>query len=149
MVLVPAYVEVQAEALRLRLAGNTYPEIAKLQGCALSSAHDRVQKALRDTLREPADQLREMDLGRLDAMLAALWPTAIGDDGEPPNPRSVDRVLNILKQRADLLGLNAPNRSQVQVLSMDLVASEIDRLETLLEVQSEPDALELAAGESP
>ena len=60
-------------------------------------------KVLAETAQEAADEVRALELARLDALLAALWP----QQGEPA---VVDRVLRIMERRAKLLGLDAPTR---------------------------------------
>jgi hypothetical protein len=93
-------------ALELRKAGATYRVIAEQLGYAdPKGAHKAVASALKATLREPAAELRELELTRLDAMLLALWPE-VSAGGE----KAVDRALKIMERRARLLGLDAPTR---------------------------------------
>jgi hypothetical protein len=56
-------------------------------------------------LREPAEQARNLDLKRLDAMTLALWSQA-----RQGNQGAVDRLLRIMERRAKLLGLDAPTK---------------------------------------
>jgi hypothetical protein len=96
----------EAECLRLRLAGYSHREIAAQLGVAPSSAYKRVRHALDEinkTNLESAEQLRALELLRLDELLNALWDTAIAGD-----LRAVDRVLKVMERRAKLLGLDAP-----------------------------------------
>ncbi len=101
--------EKAAQAMRLRAAGVTYEEIARTLGySARSNAHIAVQRALRDAIQEPADELRTLEAGRLDKLQQALWAQAMqGNQG------AVDRVLRIMERRARLLGLDAPVRNEV------------------------------------
>ena len=63
--------------------------------------------ALKQTLQEPADELRKLELERLDKLLLGVWPQAVrGNQG------SVDRALRIMERRAKLLGLDAPVKSE-------------------------------------
>ena len=95
--------ERQRQALELRKAGVDYRAIAERLGYrSVASAHEAVKTALRRTLQEPADELREMELSRLDQMLLGLWPKATKGD-----TWAVDRVLKIMERRASLLGLDA------------------------------------------
>ena len=93
--------ERQRQALELRKAGASYPEIARTLGCALSSAHKSVSAALQKTLQEPAAEVRQLELDRLDRLMRALWPAAIEGD-----PNVIDRVLKIMARRAALQGLD-------------------------------------------
>jgi len=90
------------QALELRKAGVTYEVIATQLGYAnASGARKAVVSALKATLREPAAELRELELARLDAMLLPLWrPVQAGDE------KAVDRALRIMERRARLLGLD-------------------------------------------
>lgn len=92
------------QALELRKAGASYEVIAdKLGYSHPSGAHKAVTSALQKTLREPADDLRNLELDRLDAIMLALWqPARQGNQG------AVDRILRIMERRSKLLGLDAP-----------------------------------------
>ena len=63
--------------------------------------------ALKATLREPADEVRDLEVARLDAMLLPLWRRVQQGD-----ERAVDRALKIMERRARLLGLDAPSKSE-------------------------------------
>lgn len=112
--------EKQRQALELRKAGASYAMIAERLGYEnKGSAYRAVMTALDRTLREPADELRELEVARLDALLLALWPQATrGDLG------AIDRVLRLMERRAKLLGLDAPT----QVNVTQAARQEVDRL---------------------
>jgi hypothetical protein len=90
------------KALELRKAGKSYDEIAKELGYrSKSGAHNAVMSALKKTLQEPANELRKLEVERLDAMLADLWES---------KKENTDRILRIMERRAKLLGLDAPTK---------------------------------------
>ena len=94
----------RVQALNLRLAGSTYREIARTMGYASFSACRRVVlKALHEHAAEPANDLRELELARLDMLQLAVWQPALAGD-----TAALDRVLAIQARRANLLGLDAP-----------------------------------------
>ena len=97
------------QALALRKAGATYQEIAKHLGYAhAKGAYTAVASALRATLREPADEVRELEVARLDSALLAVWRRVqVGDD------KAIDRLLRISERRAKLLGLDAAIRKEL------------------------------------
>ena len=97
-------------ALELRKAGYSYAEIAADLGKHKSSAWRNVKQALKETLQEPADDVRKLELIRLDAALRAIWPMV-----EAGNLSAIDRLHVNLKRRAELLGLDAPAKHQVDV----------------------------------
>src|SRR5436305_13622271 len=92
------------DALRLRKAGASYQAIANRLGYASrSGAWHAVRAGLTATLQEPADELRGLELERLDALHRAVWDRAITGNGA-----AIDRALGIMRRRAALLGLDAP-----------------------------------------
>ena len=101
--------EKQRQALALRYGGATYDAIAQAVGYrSKQAAQQGVEAALKKTVQEPADQLRQLDLGRIDAMLLAIWAKARAGDYE-----AIDMVLKLLTRRAKLLGLDAPVRQEL------------------------------------
>lgn len=61
-----------AQAARLRGRGWTYQRIADELDVSRQTAYDAVQRALADTLTEPAAEARTLELERLDEMHAAV-----------------------------------------------------------------------------
>lgn len=98
------------QALELRMAGYGYQDIADRLGYkSTASAYDAIQSALKKTLQEPSDKVRELEIKRLDAMLAAIWVKV-----KQGNEYSIDRALKIMARRAEYLGLDAPKEVKVQ-----------------------------------
>lgn len=130
--------EKQAEALRLRKAGLTYEEIADRLGYAnKSGAYKTVMSALRKIVQEPADELRKLEIERLDVMLASLWPFILKG-----SPRHVEIGLKVMDRRAALLGLDAPKvvedhrTVQIQFMAEKLAEeSGLDKNEIIAEAQ--------------
>lgn len=88
----------------MRLVGLSYDKIAEKVGFASKSgAYHAVMAALTKTLREPAEELRTLELERLDDMTLPLMAQA-----KKGNQGAVDRLLRIMERRAKLLGLDAP-----------------------------------------
>jgi hypothetical protein len=107
--------ERRRRALELRRAGATYEQIAAALGYFDSSgARKAVKKGLRQTLAEPAAELRQLELLRLDRLHETLWPRAVAGQ-----VRAIDRVLRIMARRAALLGLDAPLRVDLHALVAD------------------------------
>lgn len=99
----------QARCLELRRRGLSYREIARrCEYRGPSGAHKAVTSALSKTLRECSEDVRQLELERLDAMLAGLWDKATRGD-----VRSVSAVLRVMDRRAKLLGLDQPTRLAV------------------------------------
>ena len=97
----------QIKALELRASGMRYQDIAdKLGYKTPGGAYKAVKSALIKTLREPADELRNLEVERLDALLIDLWPNK-------HKPIYTDRILRIMERRAKLLGLDAPIKTDL------------------------------------
>lgn len=117
--------ERRRQALELRKAGATYDRIAQQLGFAnRGGAYRAVETALREITAEPAQDVRQLELERLDALLLGLWPQA-----RKGNQGAVDRVLRIMERRAKLLGLDAPTKAEVGgKLSYEIVGVDLGRL---------------------
>lgn len=90
------------QALELFLAGAPYSRIAEVLGYASkASAHASVRRALSAPAEEAEDtDPIDVELARLDALLAGLWPKARKGD-----VHAVDRVLKISERRVALQAL--------------------------------------------
>lgn len=99
----------QLKALELRKAGIPYQRIAESLGYKdASGAWRAVKAALKKTLQEPADELRQIEIERLDAMLSSIWASVKqGQYG------AIDRAIKIMERKAKLLGMDAPTKTDV------------------------------------
>lgn len=89
------------QALDLRRAGWSFEDIAAEVGYAnKGTAHKAVKQAIADITRESAKELLELELTRLDDLMAGAYEQARNGD-----LFAVDRVLKIIDQRAKFLGL--------------------------------------------
>ncbi|MDF1565280.1 MAG: hypothetical protein P1V51_19745 [Deltaproteobacteria bacterium] len=97
------------KALELKKAGYTYEIIAQQVGYAdRGAAHKAVQTALREITREPAEELLELQLQRLDDMRASVWARARKGD-----TKAIYAVVKIDEREAKLIGLNAPSAHEI------------------------------------
>ena len=111
--------EEAADMLRMRRDGHTYRSIATVYKMSVSSVYERVQKALHDTIAESADEVRTLELERLDQMQAAIQTKV--DQGDP---RAVQSALAIMDRRAKYLGIDQPAKTEVTV-----ALSETDKID--------------------
>lgn len=125
--------EKQKKALALRRDGATYEQIAEALGYrSPSGAHKAIMLALKANIREPAEQLRQIELQRLDKAQLAI--AALVQKGDL---KAIDRWIKLTATRAALLGLNAPIELKVNELVQARVGEEISVLfET---IASDPD----------
>lgn len=138
-----ATAEREAEAARLRSKGWSYPRIAEELGYKhKADAYNAVKKVLSETVSEAGDEVRAMELVRLDALYAAATEVlernhvtvshgkiVAGADGEPllddaPVLQAIDRLLRIQERRARLLGLDAPVKRDVSLTDERVAAIE-------------------------
>lgn len=102
----------ERDAVALRLAGASYDKIAEAVGYSnRSGAYHAVKKYLNKTAAvalETAEELKQQELQRLDAMFLAAYQSATKGD-----VKYIDSCLKIMAARAKLLGLNAPEKVDV------------------------------------
>jgi hypothetical protein len=129
-------IERDAEAVGLRRSGATYEEIATRLGLANKSvAYKMVQRGLARWHGPPAEELRALELERLEQVGARLWPLI---DCEAPDLQALGAYLRVADQRARLAGLYAPSR---QLVGVEVRAELIDRkLDALHELDAIIDA---------
>lgn len=115
----------RTKAIALRMAGADWDTIAdRLDYSSRAHACKDLTRALAANLAEmgrSVEELREVELMRLDRLQAALWAAAVGGD-----VRAVDSVLRIVDRRCKLLGLDAPLRAEV--FTVDAIDAQIAEL---------------------
>lgn len=117
--------EVEREAIRLRTEGYSYDEIAQALGYAnRGGAYKAVERGLQRWMREADDELRALELARLDVITKRLWPVI---EGANPNTmlRAVEQYMRVSERRAKLAGLDAPEKRQVAVEANGTIRIEV------------------------
>lgn len=125
---------IEQRCIDLRAKGKSYADIAAEIGISVDTAQDAVERVLIRTRRgtdAKADLARQLDLARIDRLLAGLWDRAtdpamakvdVPADNEAGfkayegQDKAVDRVTKLLERRAKLLGLDAPQAVAVTLL---------------------------------
>jgi hypothetical protein len=136
--------ERDAEACELRLRGLSYRAIAKQMGYAdQMGAYEAVKRSLSAVIAEPAEQVRQQELERLNTMWEQALEIAkrfhvtvqqgrvVYANGEPvkddaPALAAMNTLLKIQERRSRLLGLDAPVKHEVR--NVDAVDAEIEQL---------------------
>ena len=103
--------ERRQQALDFRKAGYSYRDI----GARLEVSHEQARRDVEAALaalvadtKGSAEQLRQLELERLDMLTKALEPmAAVG------NPGAVNSFLRVMERRAKLLGLDKPQAVDV------------------------------------
>jgi hypothetical protein len=127
----PEQIELDHQAAKLRSQSKTFKEIAQHFGCSVGTAFNMVHRAIQDIPREGTEELIALELAKLDVVEAKAYEImtkhhayvspsgkVVYDDGERlqddgPVLAAMDRLLKVASQRAKLLGLNAPTRTEL------------------------------------
>jgi hypothetical protein len=109
-----------ARVYELRIQGDTFEQIASEVGFSgPSGAWQAYQRIKSEWIFESVDEARQLELMRLDELQVAVWDRAI--NGELP---AAHCVLKIMDRRAKLLGLDKPEK--VEVNKWDFNAEDLD-----------------------
>lgn len=110
--------ERRLRTIELRKAGLSLRQIAGQTGVSVVTAKKDLDRALADLLAEQnarTEELRALELERLDKMFMSLWMKAYDDRGRAIDYGAIDRLLRIAERRAKLLGLDMPVRSIMEL----------------------------------
>jgi hypothetical protein len=121
----PGTVARDAEAARLRGKSWTYQQIGDHLGITKAAAYEAVQRALADTLAEPAANARQLELDKLDALEQRYHQIIerrhavlhqgedTGHDDDGPTLTAQAGLLKVSESRRKLLGLDSPTKVAV------------------------------------
>jgi hypothetical protein len=147
-----------AKALSHRARGWTYQRIATEMGYRdRSAARKAVERAITQDVRESNEAAKTLLLADLNAAKQEIWAVmdahhvtisngiVVRIDGEPvpdddPVYRGVDRLVRIDQELAKIYGAYAPVQSRVEVITADVIESEIARLEGELNANDPADS---------
>jgi len=101
--------ERQREALELRKQGLPFEAIAQKVGYrSRQAAAYGVEAALRRITQRPAQELKKLDIERLDMLFLFLMKRIRRGD-----PKAIIAALRIMERRAKLLGLDMPTEEHI------------------------------------
>ncbi len=107
----PELVDKEIKVLELRRVGLTWVRIAEEVGYAdHTGAYAAYKRAIKRTMQQPADELREQELDRIDRLQVAVWPSAMKGD-----TRAVLTIVRLMERRAKLTGLDMPIKIEQDV----------------------------------
>lgn len=87
--------------LALRIEGYSYDQMAEKTGWAYTTCRKAVKEALAQSVTEMADEVRAIEMNRLDEMLMSHWP-------HREEPRHADVIMKLMDRRSKYLGLDVP-----------------------------------------
>ncbi len=141
----PDIIDRELAVVELRRTGETWDRIAKVVGYAnAAGAYKAYKRALLRTLQQPTEEMRDLELDRLDRLQRAYWKRAI--DGET---RAADFILRVIDRRAKILGLDAPQKIQAEVVNYDgssNIDPDIERIIRLLDQVDQSRPLQVESG---
>lgn len=135
----------ELKVLELRRAGFTFQRIAEEVGYATPSGAQRaLERIMTRNVPQAPEEFRWQELDRLDRMQVALWPRAMkGDD------RAIGTIVRLMERRARLVGIDAPQRIQAEVVNYDGtrdIDGDIERIVNILRGVDSSEPLEVESG---
>jgi hypothetical protein len=112
--------ERRSAVLNYRLQGHSCARIAKHFGCAPSTIHDDILRAMHEMIPvETAQQVLRLELQRLDELQSAVMSRAADGDIE-----AIETCLRIQNQRCRLMGLYPNERNGGQHVHLNVGDSD-------------------------
>lgn len=124
-----------ARVFELRIQGNTFDQIAAEVGFnGPSGAWQSYQRVKSELIFESVEEARHLELMRLDEMQLSIWDRALA--GDIP---AASCVLKIMDRRAKLLGLDKPEKVEVNKWEFDTsnIDEEVQKLVTMMSEREE------------
>lgn len=133
----PEQIQADRKAADLRSLGYTYQMIADRMDVSVAAAHRMVDRAIQEIPTEGTEQVRKMELEKLDNLERRLlyiinqqsYKTSasgrvIEYEGKPvldttPQIQAIGAALKVIDKRAKLLGLDAPTKVETEVTVFD------------------------------
>jgi hypothetical protein len=114
----------------LRCQHLTYREIGAELGIDPSTAYDEVQRAAQMIPTEGAAEMKQAMLDEMDRMSRHLW-SVVGrqQSNDGPGLQAIAQLLRVQERKARLMGLDAPKRRAVDVITHDMFMEAIADLE--------------------
>lgn len=117
-----------AQCYALKLRGFSYRRIAEEMGLSVATVHKHVTRALAERVDPLVEQYRAIELDKLESAEARLWEQV--EDGSPRGlARNVEVLLKLSERRAKLLGMDAPERQQIEATIDSRPAELIAKIE--------------------
>lgn len=102
--------ERRRRAMDLRMLGQTYEQIGDALGISRQAAHKMITRELgkiRQATEETAQEILDLELMRLDRLMATAMQAVIGDK----DITAIDRALRCMERRSKYLGLDKPDKT--------------------------------------
>jgi hypothetical protein len=105
----------ETEIVSLRRAGHTWEAISNIAGYKNPMDAYRIfQKALTRHLMPKLEELRLVEMDRVDALTLVLWGKA-----EEGDIKAIETIIKLMERRAKITGLDAPTKIQAEVINYE------------------------------
>lgn len=97
------------QVLELRITGKTIRDIARIVAKSPTRVHEILVSALSEVAlknAETTEQIVQIELERLDAMIDSLWPLR-------HKPSRTNAIAKLMERRSKLLGLDKPTQTEI------------------------------------
>jgi hypothetical protein len=128
--------ETRARVIALRRRRATFDDIGRALGITKQRAHQIYVQALAEIPAAELAEHRAEELALIDDAIHDLMPIARDHDRPGSAVDAWNAIRGWADRKARLLGLDAPARHRVDVITEDMVAAEIARLEAQIGPQS-------------
>jgi hypothetical protein len=119
----PETIDREQRVVSLRRQGYTWEGISSEVGYSSpSSSREAFLRASRRVLREDLEEVRNLELDRLDFALKSIW-TGV-EAGDIP---AINTMLKIMERRSKMLALDAPKPVFIQQTSPPISVEELER----------------------
>jgi len=126
----PEVLDKEVQVVSLRRQGLTWDQISDRVGYSSpSSSRDAYLRASRRVMRDDLEDIRNLELDRLDVAMSGIWIGVQNGD-----PQSVLLMLKIMDRRAKLLALDAPRRLWTKDTPPEISVEELSqRIQALID----------------
>lgn len=107
----------------MRLTGKSLGFIAQAEGVSKTTVFNDIEAVIKAKTEVPAQQVREMELDRLDLLLDKLMPRVENGDVQ-----AIQTALKVMDRRAKFLGLDAPTKQEITVPQIDVGSTALGEL---------------------
>lgn len=137
----PDEYQLQKDAFELRTRALPYHEIAALLGCSEADARNAVKRRAhyleQDELTETA-LARRLQLDQIDQMVRNVFPRATaGPSDRSETYNAINSMVKLLEMKAKLLGLNAPQKVDLESRLIIIAREKKYDIEELKEIAAE------------
>jgi hypothetical protein len=100
--------ERHALALEMRKFGYSYSQIGEHYEITEQAARSLVKSAMEQAIKEPGQEVIDLELQRLDQLYRLAFAAAVGGDTD-----AINKCLGIMQRRSKYLGLDTPEKREI------------------------------------